>query len=372
MFITKNHLKPGMILAKDLCLYDNNFKMFLLAKGEPLNIQYINKMLIYNIEGAFIVSDSFSDLDYEYGINKKLESKAITEIKRVYSELHENKGVLDDSSIHGFSSVVDELITEISVKKELTNDILYFRNHDEYTFQHCLSVANLSISTGLYMGLDKPMLHDLGMAAFLHDIGKAQIPLEILNKPGKLTHDEFEIMKGHPTNAVNMLKNLVSDEIRDGILSHHEKLDGTGYPNGKSGKDIPFYSKILALCDVYHALSSTRPYRKACFPNEVIEYIMGCADTHFDYDILNLFLKNVVAFPVGSFVKLSNGMMGFVIKNNKENNLRPIVRTIDSDNTVIEDINLYKNYLNATIVEMGQGPDDIDFKSILKESSSSK
>lgn len=367
MFITKSHLKPGMVLAKDIYLNDKNFKTVLLAKGQPLNNHYIEKIIFHNIEGVYIENDAFNDLDYEYGINKNLEFKALTEIKDVYSELFETKAITD-VSIQKFSSIVDELITEILVKRELTNNVLDFKNHDEYTYQHCLSVANLSISTGISLGLCKQMLHDLGMAGFLHDIGKTLIPLEIINKPGKLTYDEFEIIKAHPSSAVNMLKNLVSDDILSGIESHHEKLDGTGYPYGKAKKNIPLYGRILAICDVYHALSSDRSYRKTCFPNEVMEYIMGCADTHFDYEILSVFLKNVVAFPIGTFVKLSNGKVGVVIKNHVENNMRPVVRIINSDNTVGEDINLMEDfhYINITVVDMCYDCDNIDFNNILK------
>ncbi|MDW5299405.1 MAG: HD-GYP domain-containing protein [Sedimentibacter sp.] len=368
MFITKSYLKPGMILAKDIYLNGRNFKTVLLTKGQPLNNHYIEKIIFHNIEGVYIENAAFNDLDYEYGINKNLETKALTEIKEVYSKLCETDGIITDSSIHKFSFIVDELISEILVKRELTNNVMDFKNHDEYTYQHCLSVANLSISTGISMGLSKQILHDLGMAGFLHDIGKTLIPLEILNKPGKLTSDEFEIIKSHPTSAVNMLKNLVSDDILKGIESHHEKLDGSGYPYGKSKENIPLYGRILAICDVYHALSSDRSYRKTCFPNEVIEYIMGCADTHFDYDILSVFLKSVVAFPIGIFVKLSNGKIGVVIKNHVENNIRPVVRIVNQDNTVGEDIDLLNDshYMNTTIIDMGYDSNNIDFNNISK------
>lgn len=368
MFITKSHLKSGMILAKDIYLYDNNFKTVLLAKGQTLNNHYIEKIIFHNVEGAYIESEAFNDLDYEYGINKSLETKALTEIKDVYSELYETGGIITDSSINKFSSIVDELISEILTKRELTNNVMDFKNHDEYTYQHCLSVANLSISTGISMGLSKQMLHDLGMAGFLHDIGKTLIPLEIINKPGKLTCDEFEIIKSHPLSAVNMLKNLVSDDILSGIESHHEKLDGTGYPFGKTKETIPLYGRILAICDVYHALSSDRSYRKTCFPNEVIEYIMGCADTHFDYDISRVFLKSVVAFQIGTFVKLSNGKIGVVIKNHVENNMRPVVRIVNQDSTVGEDIDLLNDihYMNTTIIDMGYDSNNIDFNNISK------
>ncbi|MEL7649609.1 MAG: HD-GYP domain-containing protein [Sedimentibacter sp.] len=365
MFITKNKLRPGMILSKNI--YDNyDFNMVLLAKGQILNDHYIKKIYDYGIEGAFIKNNAFSDLEFEPEIDARLEAKALNEVRELFSGLYRNKGHVSQSSILGISEVVDELIADISYKKELTTDIIDFKHHDEYTYQHCLSVANLSISTGIAMGLDRNSLHDLGMAGFLHDIGKTLIPLEIINKPGKLTPEEFDIIKMHPSNGVRMLKGLVSEEILEAIMCHHEKEDGSGYPNGIYQDDIPFYSKILSICDVYHALSSDRSYRKTCFPNEVMEYLMGCADSHFNYDILRVFLKNIVAFPVGTFVKLSNGMIGVVIKNYADNNMRPIVRTVNQDNTVGEDIDLFGDYryTNTTIVDMAYDAAAIDFVNI--------
>ncbi|MPN63822.1 hypothetical protein SDC9_211588 [bioreactor metagenome] len=149
-----------------------------------------------------------------------------------------------------------------------------------------------------------------------------------------------------------MIKGLVSNEILEGIAYHHEKFDGTGYPQGRKNYRIPLYGRILSVCDVYHALTSNRSYRKSCFPPEVMEYLMSNADTHFDYDILTVFLKNIVAFPVGTFVKLSNNKSGVVIQNHKENNLRPVVRLLNPNNTPGEEIDLFNDYkyMNVTIV----------------------
>lgn len=219
------------------------------------------------------------------------------------------------------------------------------------------------------MGLSENILHDLGMVGLLHDIGKTLIPIEIVNKPGKLTPKEFEIMKTHPSKAIEILKNLVSEDILNGIESHHEKFDGTGYPNKKLKDKIPLYGRITAICDVYHALSSDRSYRKTCFPNEVIEYLMGCVDSHFDYEILKVFLKNVIAFPAGSFVKLSNDKTAIVIKNYSENIMRPIVRIINPNNTSGDEIDLLHDarFMNITITESEYEFDNIDYNSISKE-----
>ncbi len=352
MFVDKNNLKPGMILAADLIVNDGENNDVLLVQGQVLNKFHIKKISTYNFDGAYVIGEAFNDLCLDPELDKELEIKALSEIKNFYNKLENDNSKVTNESISIFSEVVNELVAELLYKKELTNNIMIFRNHDEYTYQHCLSVANLSISTGISLGLKNEMLHELGMAGFLHDIGKVVIPKEIINKTGKLTENEFKLMKKHPFAAVNMLKGLVSKEILEGIISHHEKFDGTGYPYGKKGENISLYGKILAICDVYHALTSNRPYRRPCFPPEVIEYLMGNAEKHFDYDILNIFLKNVVAFPVGTYVKLSNKMNGVVIKNNIENNLRPIIRILNPDNTTGEEIDLFNNhtYMNVTII----------------------
>ncbi len=172
-----------------------------------------------------------------------------------------------------------------------------------------------------------------------------------------MTPEEYDIVKKHPLTAVEQLKKkgYVSQSVLSGIESHHEKYDGTGYPYGLKGDQIPLYGKILAIADVYDALTSTRSYRRACFPNEAIEYVMGCADVHFDYEILKAFLKNIAAYPVGTFVSLSDGNIAVVVKNLQQNALRPIIRIIYPDGTTSKNINLSYdlNYANITIVGMG-------------------
>ena len=368
-FITKDLLKPGMILSRDIELYNNhNSSTLLLSKGQALNNGYINKMICLDVAGAYVESEAFGDVNVKSYNREKLEAKALSQIKEVFNQFKMSTKKINSKSIKQISETVDELVTQLLQQKELACNIIEFKNYDDYTYQHCLNVATLSISTGISLGLSENMLHDLGMAGLLHDIGKMLIPLEIINKPGKLTDKEFEIMKAHPQNAIDQLKNIVSYDVLRGIESHHEKLDGTGYPFGRTRENISFYGKILAICDVYDALTSDRSYRKTCFPNEVIEYLMGCADTQFDYEILCKFLKTIVAYPIGSFVKLSNGNMGVVIKNYSENIMRPVVRIIDQDNVVGEDIDLLydKSIMNVTIIGIEYEYGRMDYNKLSK------
>lgn len=369
LFITKEHLKTGMILARDINLYSNdNFSTILLTKDQVLNDIYINKIKFHNIPGAYIENEAFADVTVESSINQKLEAKSLSEIKGVYYKFRNTMGKINVSTVKQISAVVDSLVSEILVKKQLSNNIIEFKSYDDYTYQHCLNVGIMCISTGVSLGLSEYMLHELGMAGLLHDIGKMLIPIEIINKPDKLTKEEFDIMKTHPVKSVSQLEHLVSYDVLRGIESHHEKVDGTGYPYGRKKDNIHLYGKILAICDVYDALTSDRSYRKNCFPSEVIEYIMGCADSHFDHEILSKFLKNIVAYPVGTFVRLSNSKIGVVVKNYSENIMRPVVRIINEDNTVGDDVDLLYDYtyMNITITGMGYDYGKIDYNSISK------
>ena len=369
LYITKNHLKPGMILAKDIYLYNrNNFSTLLLAEGQVLNNIYINRINYHNIEGVYIENEAFSDIIVESYIDDNLKTESLKSIRDTYYEFQISSGKINAFMIKQMSLIVNNIVTELLYKDNLAYNLVDFKNYDSYTFQHCLNVAVLSISTGISMQLSEHKLNDIGLAGMLHDIGKMLIPIEVLNKPGKLTMEEYEIIKTHPANATKQLRNLVPHEVLRAIEDHHEKLDGTGYPNGKKDDNISLYSRILSICDVYDALTSDRPYRKSIFPNEVVEYLMGCADKQFDYKVLKHFIKVIVAYPVGTFVKLSSGKLAVVVKNHSENILRPLVRIINSDGTIGEDIDLLydEDYMSITIVDMGYDYENCDLIGILK------
>jgi HD-GYP domain-containing protein (c-di-GMP phosphodiesterase class II) len=164
----------------------------------------------------------------------------------------------------------------------------------------------------------------------MHDIGKTAVPVEIINKPSRLDEDEFNIIKNHPAAGYEYLKNAnIGDEkMWLGVVCHHEKVDGSGYPLGLDGNEIPIWSRIISAADVYDALTSTRPYRTPMQPAEALEYIMGGIGSSFDYDVVSSFAKKVELYPVGSYVQLSNGVIAIVLDS--KNATRPVIRNLET------------------------------------------
>jgi HD-GYP domain-containing protein (c-di-GMP phosphodiesterase class II) len=206
---------------------------------------------------------------------------------------------------------------------------------DNYTFHHCVNVAVISITIGAALDMSKKQLYKLGLAGILHDIGKTFVPEEILNKKGKLNDQEWEIMKEHPFLGFKHIKenypSLPATSLA-GILTHHEKWNGTGYPSGKKGEEIFEFGRIIAIADVYDALTSDRPYRKGLLPHTAVEYIMAMAEDSFDLSMVRTFLKNIAPYPLGTILKLSTGEKGIVIKNTPNFGLRPIISIIKDKN----------------------------------------
>jgi HD-GYP domain-containing protein (c-di-GMP phosphodiesterase class II) len=203
---------------------------------------------------------------------------------------------------------------------------------DNYTYAHSVNVAVISIILGISLNLSKQKLTYLCIGALVHDIGKSFIPKEILQKPGKLTPEEFEIIKCHSRYGYDFLKNYVdlSSYIKLIVLQHHERFDGLGYPNSIIGNKINYLARIVSIADVYDALTSDRPYKRAMCPSDALEYLMSNAGTLFDYDIINIFCKIVIPFPQGTIVSLSNGDIGIVEETFPNFPLRPIVKILKS------------------------------------------
>ncbi len=213
------------------------------------------------------------------------------------------------------------------------------------------------------MGITRNRLEDLALCALMHDLGKIDIPIEIINKNGPITDPEFVIIKTHPEKGVEHLRKCynISHEVLQGILGHHEKFDGSGYPYGIQGKSISLFARILSVADVYDALTSRRSYRKAWPPNEALEYIIAGADTQFDFDIVNIFMHMVCAYPTGTIITLCDGSHALVVKTHPENVLRPKLRLLEDTPLGAKgtEIDLFEDsrYLHLTIVSI-YGEDD--------------
>ena len=199
------------------------------------------------------------------------------------------------------------------------------------------------------------MLIRLGLGAIMHDIGKVFIDKKILNKPGKLTVEEFNVIKKHSELGYEYIRERFSLPAMSSraVVDHHEKYDGSGYPNGRKKDDISVFGRIIAVSDVYDALSSERYYRPAVNPSESMEYIMSGSGTLFDPKIVELFLRKIAPYPVGTMVRLSNNWIAIVVENYEAVCLRPKVRVVKQDdkNVTPFDISLCEDskYYNITI-----------------------
>jgi HD-GYP domain-containing protein (c-di-GMP phosphodiesterase class II) len=182
------------------------------------------------------------------------------------------------------------------------------------------------------LGLDETAVREAGMAGLLHDLGKAVMPMDVLNKPGKLSDDEFRIIKTHPVEGHRLLAEgkTASAIVLDVCLHHHEKTDGSGYPDRLPGDQISLFAKMGAVCDVYDAITSNRPYKAGWDPAESIRKMTEWSKGHFDERVFQAFIKSIGIYPVGSLVKLGSGRLAVVLEQSEKSLLTPRVKVFFS------------------------------------------
>lgn len=203
------------------------------------------------------------------------------------------------------------------------------KTKDEYTFMHCVSVAGLMITFAREQGLSEEQIQQVAIGGLVHDIGKIMVPDEVLNKPGRLDPEEFEIMRGHVTHSAEILQECVgiSQTAVDVALLHHERMDGTGYPLGLKGEEIGLIGRMSAIVDVYDALTSVRVYKDAWEPTHTLKKMLEWSPDHFSKELVQHFVRCLGIYPVGSLVELESGRVGIVLDQG-EDLLRPRLRVI--------------------------------------------
>ncbi|KHK57613.1 phosphodiesterase [Ralstonia sp. A12] len=206
------------------------------------------------------------------------------------------------------------------------------KTKDRYTFLHSVAVCALMVSLGRQLGLSDDEVRDAGLAGLLHDIGKIAIPPEVLNKPGALTADEFRTVVVHPQAGHDILVGDADmrDIALDVCLHHHERMDGTGYPHKLAGESISLFARMGAICDVYDAVTSDRPYKKAWEAAYAIQRMVEWRGNHFDPMVFNAFVKSVGIYPVGSLVRLRSGRLAVVMQHMPGALLTPTVKVFFS------------------------------------------
>ena len=317
----------------------------LLRSGVLLTHDILKKIKEFQILSLYII-DEYSSAEIEDIIKPELRQKSISIIKETFCDIERIASVhkfenrtLNEYTNHekqyfnSINEVAEDIVDNVLSNKHVLLSLVDIKSMDNYTYSHCVNVAVISIILGISLNLSKKKLTYLCIGALIHDIGKSFIPKEVLQKPGRLTPEEFEIIKCHSRYGYDFIKNFfdLSSHIKLIVLQHHERFDGLGYPNSLSGDKISYLARIVSIADVYDALTSDRPYKRAMCPSDALEYLMSNAGTLFDYDMINIFCRIVIPFPQGTIVSLSNGDIGIVEKTLPNFPLRPIVKIVKSN-----------------------------------------
>lgn len=325
---------PGTILAKTIY---NGSGQILLQEGVELNDRMIKRLKDLNILYIYIEDERTADIRYKESIPRELKQKAIKTIEATFQQIDLNastaSSIVLEKASKKFVDTIRQLLNEIKSNEELLSLLSDVLTYDEYIFTHSYNVTLYSLAIGLELDLPEKELETLGLGAILHDVGKINIPDEILLKPGKLTDDEFEIVKQHSEVGFQLLKNVhnLSLLVAHSAYQHHERLNGSGYPRGIKGNEIHLFGKIIAVADVFDAVTSNRVYRKAMLPHNGLEILFAGSGTLFEEKIVNAFRRSVVIYPTGMTVQLSNGLKGVVSNQNHGLCDRPIIRILEED-----------------------------------------
>lgn len=338
----------------------------LLRKDIILNETLIRQLKQLNIASIYISSEfpNIQIAEPPLIVQEQTRVKGIHIFRNAFHKCRLSNSPNID--IEALKNTVKNIIDNILSSKNTIIHATDIRKHDDYTFAHSVNVCVLSTLIGALLGYNQRMLYELSLGSLLHDIGKTQVPAEILNKPSSLTDEEFELVKAHSEIGFEILRHTQSFSVvpMHAAFQHHEKYDGSGYPRHLAGKEIHEYARIVAIADVYDALTSDRAYKNACAPDIARHIMLHESPGHFDPELLHMFFSHVAAYPIGTIVKLNTDFYAVVIDVQTGKVMHPTVRLLaDPEKNLIinpQTIDLSENDINYSIKSTVQDDELVD------------
>lgn len=324
------YAREGDILGRTLY---NSFGGMLLGSGTKLTERIISQLEKYGFYSIYI-KDKYTEEE----IDEIIKPEIMTRIHELQEDLQDiikksNDGNKIDikgvnKNIRDINEIVDEIVYETLFNKDVLLNLENISIYDDYTLTHSINMMLLSIVIANDSGFNMDQIKKLAVGCIFHDIGKTFIPIEIINKPGKLTDEEFELVKTHSEKGYEFLTNYTDLQAvsRNIALSHHEREDGLGYPRGLKGDEIHKFSRVAAICDVFDALTSDRPYRRALPLHEAMEYLLASGGGQFNVDLIRTFSNSINIYTKDTLVLLSDGREGVVYETNDGFSTRPKIR----------------------------------------------
>jgi len=333
----------------------------LLRAGVSLTQRYRDRLLAAGINAIYIQDGDSEGIVPEPIVTdetRAIATRAVATAYRGTQEAIASGAPLGPGTMDALATVIERILHEVDQSGGVALALADLACADAYTFQHSIDVTALGLLLGQHLFREQgwldydgvrrfsridERLSQLGLGLLLHDIGKLAIPISILNKPSKLTPEEWEVMKTHPSAGVDLLRgDMWSPLVKAIVLRHHERCDGSGYPGGKVGNEIHEMARIAAIADVYDAVTSERVYAPARPACDGVQAIMQGAGTLFDREIADVFLRVVAPFPPGVEIKVSDGRRGIVVSVPHHALDRPVVRILDGPGSPCE-VSLLRN-----------------------------
>ncbi|MGI6085294.1 MAG: HD-GYP domain-containing protein [Acetivibrionales bacterium] len=325
--VSLDRVRTGVRVARTIQSLDG---IILLSAGAEITNDIINQLKQYNITEIYI-EDEFSR---GISVDETVKEEIITDVKAQIKLIMTTPSLKISVDGKRVMEMVENLLSNLLKNDFIIMNLSDIRSVDDYTFSHSVNVCIMSLITGIAMGIKGEALKELGVGSLLHDIGKVMIDDKILQKPTNLTINEYDEVKKHTVYGYEILKNSkdVSSTAQIIALYHHERKDGSGYPYNLKNNDIPVPARIVAISDVYDALTTNRIYRKKMLPHEVVDYMCSLSNKHFDKIALDAFISHIANYPVGTAVVLNSGEKGLVAKYNKNFPNRPVIRVVIDEN----------------------------------------